>query len=225
MHLCLNIIHQFANVRQVPVLCKSNCFRRQADSPTEEIRRHQTYRHKISCQMRQHISGVVRRSRDSKHVQACINSFSSFCCWYSHPPDANSLEQSAADEVTVTDARISYLCLSFVYAAEAAAKRKEDKYTEIAYNYHFFAIAFETFDPINQVGTDVISALGHCISSITDNPQFAFSNTFLLRFNGLLLSPIHSAILMWLCHLIRDLFPYSHFLMHLGMKYQTRKKY
>jgi len=53
-------------------------------------------------------------------------------------------------------------------AAEAAEKRKEDKYTEIACNYHFFPIAFETFGPINQVGTDLVSA--H-ISSITDDPR------------------------------------------------------
>jgi len=59
-------------------------------------------------------------------------------------------------------------CLSILFAcatsaAEAAAKRKEDKYTEIACNYLFFPIAFETFGPVNQVGTDFISALGHRI--------------------------------------------------------------
>jgi len=31
--------------------------------------------------------------RESKRVQACINGFFSFCCWISHPPDANSSEQ------------------------------------------------------------------------------------------------------------------------------------
>jgi len=48
-------------------------------------------------------------------------------------------------------------------AAEAAAKREEEKYIEIASNHHFFPIEFETFGPINQVGADFISALGHRI--------------------------------------------------------------
>jgi hypothetical protein len=59
-------------------------------------------------------------------------------------------------------------------AAEAAAERKEKKYSDIACNYHFFPIAFETFGPLNQVGTDFISALGHRISSNTDDPRETF---------------------------------------------------
>jgi len=53
---------------------------------------------------------------------------------------------------------------------------KKDKYIEIECNHHFFPIAFETFGPINQVGADFIHALGHCISTHTDNPR----DTFLL---------------------------------------------
>ena len=56
-------------------------------------------------------------------------------------------------------------------AAEAATERQEEKYSDIACNYHFFPIAFETFGPLNQVGTDFISALGHRISSNTDDPR------------------------------------------------------
>jgi len=61
-------------------------------------------------------------------------------------------------------------------------KHKGDKYTEITCNYQFFPIAFETIGPINQVGTDFISALGHSISSIIDDPRqtFSFTNVFLL---------------------------------------------
>jgi len=66
-------------------------------------------------------------------------------------------------------------------AAEAAAKRKEDKYTENTCYYHFFPIAFETFDPINQVGTDFISDLGHHFSSITVD-QFESNLTFSIAF-------------------------------------------
>jgi len=63
----------------------------------------------------------------------------------------------------------SYLSMSSACAASAA-----DKYTEIACNYHFFPIAFDTFGRINQVGTDFISALGHRISLITDDPRETF---------------------------------------------------
>ena len=81
-------------------------------------------------------------------------------------------------DVTVTDTVApSYLSISSACAAsaaEAAAKRKEEKYTDIACSYHFFPIAFETFGPINQVGTDFISALGHRISCNTDDPRDTF---------------------------------------------------
>ena len=45
------------------------------------------------------------------------------------------------------------------------------KYTKIACNYHFYPIAFETFSPMYQDGTDFIFALGHRISSNTDDPR------------------------------------------------------
>jgi len=68
-------------------------------------------------------------------------------------------EVKVADTVAPSYLSISSSCVPS--AAEAAAKRKEDKYTEIACNFHFFPIAFEIF------GTDFPSALGHRISSIT----------------------------------------------------------
>jgi len=43
-------------------------------------------------------SGVIRRSRDSKSVQVCINSFFSFCCWYSHLQEQILRNRLAADE-------------------------------------------------------------------------------------------------------------------------------
>jgi len=61
--------------------------------------------------------------------------------------------------VTVTDI-IAALCLSATSAcagsaAEAPAKRKEDKYAEMSSNYLCFLLAFETFGPINQVNSDL----------------------------------------------------------------------
>jgi hypothetical protein len=54
-------------------------------------------------------------------------------------------------------------------AAEAAATRKEEKYTAISANYHFFPLAFETFGPINQAGCEFLSSLGHRLSLVLDD--------------------------------------------------------
>jgi hypothetical protein len=59
-------------------------------------------------------------------------------------------------------------------AAATVAKRKEQKYIEISCNHHFFPIAFKTFDPIDHIGTDFISALGYRISINTDDPRETF---------------------------------------------------
>ena len=83
-------------------------------------------------------------------------------------------------DVTVTlHVTPSYRSISFIpacaaSAAEAAAKRKEKKHTDIACKYHFFSIAFETFGSINQVGADFISALGHRDLSNTDDSRETF---------------------------------------------------
>ena len=78
-------------------------------------------------------------------------------------------------DVTVTDTvATSYLSATSSCAgsaAEAAAKKKEDKYVVISSSYHFFPLAFETFGPINQVGSDFLSALGHRLSLISDDPR------------------------------------------------------
>jgi len=71
-------------------------------------------------------------------------------------------------------------------------------------SHHFFPIAFETFGPINQVGADFISALGHRISILTlttHERHFSFFNAVLLRSSALMpsVSPIRSVILRWKC--------------------------
>ena len=96
-------------------------------------------------------------------------------------------------DVTVTDTvAASYVGISSscaASAAEAAAKRKEEKYVEICRTHHFFSIAFETFGPINQVGLEFISALGQRLTRITDDPRessFLFQrlSVAVQRFNG-----------------------------------------
>jgi len=78
-------------------------------------------------------------------------------------------------DVTITDTvAASYLnstasCAGS--AAEAAASRKEEKYAEIAAQYHFIPLAFETFGPINQAGCDFLSSLGHRLSLVSDDPR------------------------------------------------------
>jgi len=77
-------------------------------------------------------------------------------------------------DMTVTDTvGASYLKATSACAgsaAESAAKRTEDKYAEISSNYHLFPLAFETFGPINQVGSDFVCALGQRLSLISDDP-------------------------------------------------------
>jgi len=65
------------------------------------------------------------------------------------------------------------ICFSSL-SSWSGRQTQEDKYTEITYNYHFFPIAFESFGPINQVGTGLISILGHRISSITHDSREIF---------------------------------------------------
>ena len=83
--------------------------------------------------------------------------------------------RSATWDVTVTNTvAASYLAMPSVRAAsaaEAAATRKDNKYTELSRIHLFFPIAFEIMGPINQVGQDFISELGRRISSSTDDPR------------------------------------------------------
>ena len=78
-------------------------------------------------------------------------------------------------DVTVSDTiAASYLSLTCSYAgsaAEAAATRKEEKYSEITSNYLFFPLAFETFGPINQTGCNFLSSLGHRLTLVSDDPR------------------------------------------------------
>ena len=56
-------------------------------------------------------------------------------------------------------------------AAEAAAQRKELKYSDIFSSHHFFPLAIETLGPINAEGQHLISELGHRITAVTDDPR------------------------------------------------------
>jgi len=96
-------------------------------------------------------------------------------------PDGLTWRDGRCVTDTVAPSYLSKSSVCAAWAAEAAAKRKEGKYIEIECNHHFFPIAFETFGPINQIGADFISALGHRIFTHTDDPReniFLFSTPF-----------------------------------------------
>ena len=105
--------------------------------------------------------------------------------------------RSATWDVTVADTlAASYITNTSrcaAAAAEAAASRKETKYAVISQTHLFFPLAFETLGPINQAGHDFISALGHRIFSVTDDPRetsFLYQrlSIALQRFNAISLS-------------------------------------
>ena len=88
---------------------------------------------------------------------------------------------SLAWDVTVIDTfAASYLTASADHAggaAEIAVKRKTIKYSSLSTNYEYCPIAFETMGPINEEGSDFISAIGKRISAITGEkrePMFLF---------------------------------------------------
>ena len=105
--------------------------------------------------------------------------------------------RSATWDVTVTNTvATSYVAMTSVCAAaaaEAAAQRKESKYAEITQTHLFYPLAFETMGPINSVGLDFISDLGHRISRVTDDPRetsFLFQRISIAiqRFNAIVFS-------------------------------------
>jgi len=83
--------------------------------------------------------------------------------------------RSATWDVTVTNTvAASYVAITSVRAAaaaEAAAQREEIKYAEIAQTHLFYPLSFETMGPINVVGLEFISDLGHRIPRVTDDPR------------------------------------------------------
>jgi hypothetical protein len=95
-------------------------------------------------------------------------------------------------DVTVTDTTaVSYIATTSSLAgsaAEAAALRKEAKYTDLSHSYCLLPLAFETMGPINVEGLSFLSQLGHRISTVTEDPpeiSFLFQRISIViqRFN------------------------------------------
>ena len=106
-------------------------------------------------------------------------------------------------DVTVTDTTaVSYIATTSSLtgsAAEAAALRKEAKYTDLSHSYCFFPLAFETMGPINVEGLSFLSQLGHRISTVTEDPReisFLFQRISIViqRFNAVCLNNTFSHV-------------------------------
>ena len=87
-------------------------------------------------------------------------------------------------DVTVTDTLAGYNLASSRAAAgsaaEAAARRKEDKYISLAASYHFMPIEVETLGPINKSGSDFIDDNGRRLRVLTGDHRgclWLFNNT------------------------------------------------
>ena len=81
--------------------------------------------------------------------------------------------------MTVTDtlaaSNISLSSAAAGASSEKAAERKVDKYTELAASYTFVPLAFETLGPVNTLGADFISAIGHRLQTASgDNRATSF---------------------------------------------------
>ena len=78
-------------------------------------------------------------------------------------------------DVTVVDTLArSYLHLSADSAggcAEAAATRKLEKYRDLASSYEVIPVAFETFGPVDSLGTSFLNGIGRRLSQVTGDSR------------------------------------------------------
>ena len=76
-------------------------------------------------------------------------------------------------DITVKDTLAGYnitsSCVAAGSAAEAAARRKEEKYVALVPIYHFVPIALETLGPVNESGADFIYYIGGRLRALTGN--------------------------------------------------------
>ena len=78
-------------------------------------------------------------------------------------------------DVTVTDTLAnSYIHLTSASAgaaAELAAEKKTEKYADLATNYLFTPVAFETLGPMNEEGSEFIHNIGQRLTSVTGDKR------------------------------------------------------
>ena len=96
------------------------------------------------------------------------------------------------DVTVATTLADSFIASSSKSAAEKAAARKTDKYSQLPSCYIFQPIALETLGAINTSAVDILSEVGKRISQITGDPRetkFLFQrlSIVLQRYNSILL--------------------------------------
>jgi hypothetical protein len=108
-----------------------------------------------------------------------------------------SLTWDATVTDTVAESYISTTAIEAGAAAEAAASRKEQKYSQIMNSHIFIPLAFETLGPINTTGAAFLSELGRRISTCTGDPRessFLFQRLrYLSQYSDLIASPLAAA--------------------------------
>ena len=78
-------------------------------------------------------------------------------------------------DVTVTDtlaaSNLQMSSCSAGAAAENAAAKKIDKYSELSTTYTFIPLAFETLGPVNSAGRDFVNGVGNRIRAISGDAR------------------------------------------------------
>lgn len=126
-----------------------------------------------------HINDIIWRALTKAHIPASKEP-SGLSRSDGKRPDGVTLipwksGKSAIWDVTVCDTlAMSYIGSTSIEAgsaAEGAASKKISKYLELAQSYKFFPVAFETFGPLNSVGSDFISDIGKALSRASGDPR------------------------------------------------------
>ena len=72
---------------------------------------------------------------------------------------------------TLANSYIHLTSASAGAAAELAAEKKTEKYADLATNYIFTSVAFETLGPMNEEGSELIQNIGKRLPSVTGDKR------------------------------------------------------
>ena len=106
--------------------------------------------------------------------------------------DGKSLTWDVTIVSTLADSYLHVTSHSAGGAAEIASVRKESKYSALPSDYLFQPIALENLGPLNGLGLDFLSEVGHRLSASSQDPRetsFLFQRLSVLiqRYNSVLI--------------------------------------
>jgi len=108
-------------------------------------------------------------------------------------------------DITVTDtlatSNFAYSSHAAGSAAECAAEKKNNKYTELALSYSFMPIAFETWGPVISDGVTFIDEIGHRIRNISGDSR---ESSFLWQQLSLAVQRFNAVCLMGTFEALQD---------------------